>query len=94
MLIKENGKIVRPKRLPRNQFEFRKGSGEDRVVLDCIRLLQHGADRLWIETEKPHIGQTGRMVRRIREVISDAKLVYNNSASFNWTLNSRARQTL
>jgi isocitrate lyase len=44
---------------------------------------------LWIETEKPHIGQIGGMVRRIREVIPNAKLVYNNSPSFNWTLNFR-----
>ena len=44
---------------------------------------------LWIETEKPHIGQIGGMVSRIREVIPNAKLVYNNSPSFNWTLNFR-----
>src|SRR5690554_7800132 len=29
------------------------------------------------------------MVNRIREVCPDAKLVYNNSPSFNWTLNFR-----
>jgi len=89
VLIKQGDKIVRPKRLPSNLFEFRKGTGEDRVVLDCIASLQHGADLLWIETEKPHIGQIGEMVRRIREVIPNAKLVYNNSPSFNWTLNFR-----
>ena len=44
---------------------------------------------LWIETEKPHVGQIGGMVNRIREVIPNAKLVYNNSPSFNWTLNFR-----
>jgi isocitrate lyase len=31
-------------------------------VLDCITSLQNGADLLWIETEKPHIGQIGGMV--------------------------------
>ncbi len=51
--------------------------------------LQHGADLLWIETEKPHIEQIASMVDRIREVIPNAKLVYNNSPSFNWTLNFR-----
>ena len=89
VLIKQGDKIVRPKRLPSNLFEFRKGTGEDRCVLDSITSLQHGADLLWIETEKPHIGQIGGMVRRIREVIPNAKLVYNNSPSFNWTLNFR-----
>ncbi len=89
VLIKQNGKIVRPKRLPSNLFEFRKGTGEDRCVLDGITSLQNGADLLWIETEKPHIGQIGGMVRRIREVMPNAKLVYNNSPSFNWTLNFR-----
>ncbi len=89
ILIKQADKIVRPKRLPSNLFEFRKGTGEDRVVLDCITSLQNGADLLWIETEKPHIGQIGGMVRRIRDVVPNAKLVYNNSPSFNWTLNFR-----
>ncbi|SEQ70715.1 Isocitrate lyase family protein, partial [Amphritea atlantica] len=64
-------------------------TGEDRCVLDCITSLQNGADLLWIETEKPHVGQIGGMVNRIREVIPNAKLVYNNSPSFNWTLNFR-----
>ena len=89
VLINQDGKLLRPKRLPSNLFQFREGTGEDRCVLDCITSLQHGADLLWIETEKPHIGQIGGMVRRIREVIPNAKLVYNNSPSFNWTLNFR-----
>jgi len=89
VLIKQGDKLVRPKRLPSNLYRFRSGTGEDRCVLDCITSLQNGADLLWIETEKPHVGQIGGMVRRIREVIPNAKLVYNNSPSFNWTLNFR-----
>jgi isocitrate lyase len=89
VIITRNGKLLRPKRLPSNLFQFRSGTGEDRCVLDCINSLQNGADLLWIETEKPHIGQIGGMVNRIREVIPNAKLVYNNSPSFNWTLNFR-----
>jgi isocitrate lyase len=89
VLIARDGKLMRPKRLPSNLFQFRSGTGEDRCVLDCITSLQNGADLLWIETEKPHIGQIGGMVSRIREVIPNAKLVYNNSPSFNWTLNFR-----
>ena len=89
VVINHHGKLVRPKRLPSNLYQFRKGTGEDRCVLDSITSLQNGADLLWIETEKPHIGQIGAMVKRIREVIPNAKLVYNNSPSFNWTLNFR-----
>ena len=89
VLIKRDGKFMHPKRLPSNLFQFRPGTGEDRCVLDCITSLQNGADLLWIETEKPHIAQIGGMVDRIREVIPNAKLVYNNSPSFNWTLNFR-----
>ena len=89
VLIKRDGKFMHPKRLPSNLFQFRPGTGEDRCVLDCITSLQNGADLLWIETEKPHIGQIGGMVERIREVVPNAKLVYNNSPSFNWTLNFR-----
>ncbi len=89
VLITRDGKLMRPKRLPSNLYQFRPGTGEDRCVLDCIASLQNGADLLWIETEKPHIGQIGGMVSRIREVIPNAKLVYNNSPSFNWTLNFR-----
>ncbi len=89
VIIKYHDQLMRPKRLPSNLYQFRKGTGEDRCVLDSITSLQHGADLLWIETEKPHIGQIGGMVKRIREVIPNAKLVYNNSPSFNWTLNFR-----
>ena len=89
VILNRDGKLLRPKRLPSNLFEFRKGTGADRCVLDCITSLQHGADLLWIETEKPHIEQIASMVDRIREVIPNAKLVYNNSPSFNWTLNFR-----
>ena len=89
VIIKRDGKLLRPKRLPSNLFQFRAGSGEARCVLDSITSLQNGADLLWIETEKPHIAQIGGMVSEIRKVIPNAKLVYNNSPSFNWTLNFR-----
>ena len=89
VVINRDGKLMKPKRLPSNLFQFRAGSGEDRCVLDCVTALQNGADLLWIETEKPHIAQIAGMVDRIREVVPDAKLVYNNSPSFNWTLNFR-----
>ena len=89
LVINRGGKLLRPKRLASNLFQFRAGTGEDRCVLDCITSLQNGADLLWIETEKPHVSQIAGMVNRIREVIPNAKLVYNNSPSFNWTLNFR-----
>ena len=89
VLINRDGRLMKPKRLPSNLYQFRAGTGEDRCVLDCITSLENGADLLWIETEKPHIEQIAGMVDRIREVIPNAKLVYNNSPSFNWTLNFR-----
>ena len=89
VVIKRDGRLLRPKRLASNLFQFRPGSGEDRCVMDGIASLQNGADLLWIETEKPHIEQIAGMVDRIREVVPNAKLVYNNSPSFNWTLNFR-----
>ncbi|MBJ7486011.1 isocitrate lyase [Brevundimonas sp.] len=89
VIINRDGKLLRPKRLPSNLFQFRAGTGEDRCVLDSITSLQNGADLLWIETEKPHVEQIAGMMDRIRAVIPDAKLVYNNSPSFNWTLNFR-----
>lgn len=89
VVVKANGKLLKPKRLASGLFQFKPGSGVDRVVLDCITSLQHGADLLWIETEKPHVGQIAQMVDRIRAVVPNAKLVYNNSPSFNWTLNFR-----
>jgi isocitrate lyase len=89
VLINRGGKLLRPRRLPSNLYQFRSGTGEDRCVLDCITSLQNGADLLWIETEKPNIEQIAGMVDRIREVVPNAKLTYNNSPSFNWTLNFR-----
>ncbi|GAA5442705.1 isocitrate lyase [Microbulbifer sp. NBRC 101763] len=89
VVINREGKLLRPKRLASNLFQFRKGTGEARCILDSITSLQNGADLIWIETEKPHIGQIGGMMDEIRKVVPDAKLVYNNSPSFNWTLNFR-----
>jgi len=89
VVINRAGKLLRPKRLPSNLFQFRAGTGAERCVLDSITALQNGADLLWIETEKPHIEQIAGMMDKIREVIPNAKLVYNNSPSFNWTLNFR-----
>ena len=89
VLINHHGKVVRPKRLPSNLYRFKEGTGEARCVLDSITSLQNGADLIWIETEKPHIGQIGAMMDEIKKVVPNAKLVYNNSPSFNWTLNFR-----
>ncbi len=89
VVLNRGGKLLRPKRLPSNLFQFRAGTGEDRCVLDSITSLQNGADLLWIETEKPHIEQIAGMMDRIRAVVPNAKLAYNNSPSFNWTLNFR-----
>src|SRR5277367_6349805 len=86
VIINRGGKLLRPKRLASNLYQFRAGTGADRCVLDSITSLQNGADLLWIETEKPHIAG---MMDRIRAVIPNAKLAYNNSPSFNWTLNFR-----
>ncbi len=88
-VMKLNGELVKPVRLPNGLYKFKENTGFDRVVLDCVTSLQNGADLLWIETEKPHVGQIGDMVRAIREQAPNAKLVYNNSPSFNWTLNFR-----
>lgn len=89
VIINRDGKLMRPKRLPSGLFQFREGTGADRCVLDSITSLQNGADLLWIETEKPHIEQIASMMDRVRDVVPNAKLVYNNSPSFNWTLNFR-----
>jgi len=89
VIINRDGKLVRPKRLPSNLFQFKPGTGEARCILDSITSLQNGADMIWIETEKPHVGQIGAMMDEIRKVVPNAKLVYNNSPSFNWTLNFR-----
>ena len=78
VILNRDGKLLRPKRLPSNLFQFRPGTGEDRCVLDSITSLQNGADLLWIETEKPHVEQIAGMMDRVREVIPNAKLVYNN----------------
>jgi isocitrate lyase len=89
VLLKRDGKLVRPVRLSNGLYQFKEGTNIDRVVLDCITSLQNGADLLWIETPTPDVKQIASMVNRIKEVVPNAKLVYNNSPSFNWTLNFR-----
>tara|TARA_B110000285_G_scaffold137895_1_gene154429 strand:+ start:519 stop:2177 length:1659 start_codon:yes stop_codon:yes gene_type:complete len=89
VLLKRDGKLVRPIRLANGLYKFKNGSNIDRVVLDCITSLQNGADLLWIETPTPNVKQIAHMVNKIKDVVPNAKLVYNNSPSFNWTLNFR-----
>ena len=84
--FQKNGKPHHPVRLDNGLYAFKEDTGFDRVVLDCVTSLEHGADLLWIETEKPNVAQIAAMVNAIREKRPDAKLVYNNSPSFNWTL--------
>ncbi|WP_372738735.1 isocitrate lyase [Neptunomonas sp.] len=84
-----NGKLVRPKRLPSGLYQFRQGTGEQRCVFDSIEAIKAGADLLWIETATPNVQDIANMMNEVRKEIPDAKLVYNNSPSFNWTLNFR-----
>ncbi|MFT4644277.1 MAG: isocitrate lyase [Planctomycetota bacterium] len=89
VLLKRDGKLVRPVRLANGLYKFREGTNIDRVVLDCVISLQNGADLLWIETPTPNVKQIAHMVNRVRKIVPNAKLVYNNSPSFNWTLSFR-----
>lgn len=88
--IQLDGQLVKPTRLPNGLYRFRADTGEDRVVEDCISsLTEGGADLLWIETATPNVKAIAAMVNRVKEVVPNAKLTYNNSPSFNWTLNLR-----
>ena len=89
VLIQRDGETHVPTRLPNGLYAFKKDTGFDRVVLDCVTSLENGADLLWIETEKPNVAQIAGMVNEIRKTRPEAKLVYNNSPSFNWTLSFR-----
>ena len=89
VLISRDGKLVRPKRLPSGLYQFREGTGHERCVFDCIEAINAGADLLWIETAVPTVHEIKGMMDDVRKVHPDAKLVYNNSPSFNWTLNFR-----
>lgn len=88
--LQRDGKIVRPIRMPNGLYKFKENTGRERVIEDCISsLTQGGADLLWIETATPNVDEIASMVNAIREVVPNAKLTYNNSPSFNWTLNLR-----
>jgi len=89
MFIKQDGKLCKPVRLSNGLYKFREGTNFDRVVLDCVTSLQNGADLLWIETPIPHLETIASLVNAIRQEVPSAKLVYNNSPSFNWTLSFR-----
>ncbi|WP_286262628.1 isocitrate lyase [Thalassotalea atypica] len=89
VVFNRDGKLVRPKRLPSGLYQFRQGTGHERCVFDCIGAINAGADLLWIETAVPTVHEIKGMMDEVRKVHPDAKLVYNNSPSFNWTLNFR-----
>ena len=88
--IQLQGQLQKPVRLPNGLYKFQENTGEERVIEDCIASLNEGgADLLWIETATPNVAKIASMVNRIREKAPHAKLTYNNSPSFNWTLNLR-----
>jgi isocitrate lyase len=90
LALYRGGALVRPLRMPNGLFAFKDGSGRARVIEDCIAALtEGGADLLWIETDTPNVDEIASMVAEIRQVVPNAKLIYNNSPSFNWTLNIR-----
>ena len=90
MLLQWDGRLVRPVRAPNGLYHFKENTGKQRVVEDCIASLTvGGADLLWIETDTPDVTVIAGMVNEIRKVVPNAKLAYNNSPSFNWTLNLR-----
>jgi len=89
VVFNRGGKLVRPKRLPSGLFQFRAGTGEERCVFDSVEAIKAGADLIWIETATPSVADIAEMMADVRKEIPDAKLVYNNSPSFNWTLNFR-----
>lgn len=89
--IHQKGNLCIPKRLGNGLYSFREGTAVDRVILDCVTSLEHGADLLWIETEGPNLQQIAKIVDAVRAIRPEAKLVYNNSPSFNWTLKFRGQ---
>jgi isocitrate lyase len=90
LAIMKDGAFHKPVRMPNGLFAFQDGTGRQRVIEDCIaNLTQGGADLLWIETDTPNVDEIASMVNEIRKVVPNAKLTYNNSPSFNWTLNLR-----
>lgn len=85
-----DGQLVKPARLANGLFQFREGTGRARVVEDCIAFVNDGgADLLWVETDTPNVAEIAGIVAEIRRQAPRAKLAYNNSPSFNWTLNIR-----
>ncbi|SDF20218.1 isocitrate lyase [Limimaricola pyoseonensis] len=85
-----DGGWAKPARLPNGLVRFKEGTGRARVIEDCVASLNDGgADLIWIETDTPNVAEIASMVAEIREKAPHAKLVYNNSPSFNWTLNLR-----
>ncbi|WP_026310467.1 isocitrate lyase [Neomegalonema perideroedes] len=90
LALYQGGEFVKPQRLPNGLFPFKENTGRARVIEDCVASLnQGGADLLWIETDTPNVDEIAGMVAEIRKQAPKAKLTYNNSPSFNWTLNLR-----
>ena len=85
-----DGGWAKPARLPNGLVRFKPDTGRARVIEDCVASLNDGgADLIWIETDTPNVAEIAGMVDEIRQKAPQAKLVYNNSPSFNWTLNLR-----
>ena len=89
--IWKDGKFVRPVRMTNGLFAFREGTGRARVIEDCILVTQSRAAPIWSGSRPTRRTSTeiAAMVAEIRKQAPKAKLAYNNSPSFNWTLNLR-----
>ncbi len=90
VIINREGKLMRPKRLPCNLYQFRDGHRRG-----SLRARLHHLAATTVPTccgSRPRSRISSRSRRwstASARSIPNAKLVYNNSPSFNWTLNFR-----
>ncbi|MDP3705357.1 MAG: isocitrate lyase [Legionellaceae bacterium] len=89
-LITHDGRLMHVARELNGLYKFKNGTGKQRVIEDCRRFLDYGADMLWIETDKPDKHEMLSIMEEIRKTHPQAMLVYNNSPSFPWIAQTRA----
>ncbi len=89
VLITHDGCLMHVAREPNGLYKFKEGTGKQRVIEDCRRFLDYGADLLWIETDKPDMDEMLTIMDAIRKTHPHAMLVYNNSPSFPWIAQAR-----
>ncbi len=89
VLITRGSKVLRPKRLRSNLYQFREGTGADRCVLDCITPSRTAPTFCGSKRKSPISSRSPAWSTAFAKLLRAPSSFTTTLPSFNWTLNLR-----